>query len=150
MAFNMEKRIGNVEELHSFAEEILSIMPQSDKGQVIALRGNLGAGKTAFTQALAKTLGVSEHVVSPTFVIMRIYETNDERFKKLVHIDAYRIEDEEEVKVLRLEDFLHESGIIVCIEWPERIPSYVRDDALTITFAMNEDESRTVTYGDKK
>lgn len=143
----MERRIANVAELSTFADEILSILPQKRGAHVLALSGDLGAGKTAFTQAFATHLGVREHVVSPTFVIMRTYDTADERFPKLVHIDAYRIENEEEIVVLKIPELLNEPGVIACIEWPEKIPAYIPGDALTITFSTNDDGSRTVTYG---
>lgn len=142
-----ERRIESPKELEGVVREILSILPQKKQAHVLALKGDLGAGKTTFTQHLATTLGVTEHVLSPTFVIMRRYDTSNEQFPKLVHIDAYRVEDERELDVLRLEEIYKEPGTIVCIEWPERVPAHIPDDALTIDFSIESGDTRIITYG---
>ncbi len=115
---------------------------------VIALHGELGAGKTTFTQCLAERLGVGEHVTSPTFVIMRSYETTDAHFKKLVHIDAYRIDDEKEIDVLGIPDMMHEEGSLFVIEWPERISAHIPNGAVRMDIAIVNDSERYVTYAD--
>jgi tRNA threonylcarbamoyladenosine biosynthesis protein TsaE len=74
------------------AEWVRSLGASSDEALVVGLYGNLGAGKTSFTQAVARELGVIDIVNSPTFVIEKIYETKHPDFKRLVHIDAYRLE----------------------------------------------------------
>ena len=105
---------------------------------VVGLSGHLGAGKTAFVKAVAHELGVVETVTSPTFVLMKIYEvsgtknresgesgskgsTKNKSFKRLVHIDAYRLERREELEALRFEDVVADSGNLVMIEWPENV-----------------------------
>jgi len=146
----METRnIETAEAFETFAHTVLETLPQQEKATVIALTGDLGAGKTTFTQTLAKTLGVTEHVVSPTFMIMRSYKTTHDCFKKLVHIDAYRIEDEAEVAVLGIEELFADSETLVCIEWPERIPGSIPKNAFHIGIDIAEDNTRTVTYGKK-
>lgn len=143
----METRtIRNLEELTVFVDEILSILPQKEGAHVLLLKGDLGAGKTTFTQTLAERIGVRDHVVSPTFMIMRTYDAQHDYFKKLVHIDAYRIEDESEIEVLRIPELFGETGTLVCIEWPERIPKVLPEGATTITFMIEEGDVRTVTY----
>ena len=112
---------------------------------VITLEGDLGAGKTTFTQELGKYIGVTEQITSPTFTIMKQYEVEYEKFNTLVHIDAYRIEDENEVGPLRLAETLNQEGNIVCIEWPEQITSVVLNTVTKIGISINKDESRTVT-----
>ena len=112
---------------------------------VITLKGTLGAGKTTFTQALARVLGVTETVVSPTFVIMQSYTTSDEVFRTLVHIDAYRIEHESEAGVLHLEEYLNDPHTLILIEWPENIPSYLPEDTLTITIDITPEDGRIIT-----
>lgn len=145
----METRtIRTLDELSVFAEEILSVLPQKRSAHVLALKGDLGTGKTAFVQAFADLLGVKEHVVSPTFVIMRSYGTAHDAFTKLVHIDAYRVEDEEEMRVLKIPELFYETGTIICIEWAKRIPSLIPKEALLISFTINDDNSRTATYGE--
>ena len=112
---------------------------------VIALKGDLGAGKTTFTQTLGKHLGVEEAITSPTFTIMKQYELSDDRFDSLVHIDAYRIESEDETKPLRLEEIFIQPSTVVCVEWPEQIPSIVPDTAVLVSLNIIENETRNVT-----
>src|ERR1700733_3565857 len=70
------------------------------KACVVGLYGDLGSGKTTFTQAVAKILGITEVVNSPTFVIEKIYKLEHERFEHLIHIDAYRLEKSSELEKL--------------------------------------------------
>jgi len=88
---------------------------------VIGLSGHLGAGKTSFTKLLAKELGITETVTSPTFVIMKIYEISAGTFsfKRLVHIDAYRLEKRGELEALDFERISSDPQNLMIIEWPE-------------------------------
>jgi len=106
---------------------------------VVALSGDLGAGKTTLVQALAKDFGVSELVTSPTYVVMKNYELPDETisFKKLIHIDAYRIEDIDEMRVLGFSELLKQNNTIICIEWPERIESLIPSNAVKVTIEID-------------
>jgi len=90
-------------------DDILNLYKDSHRETlVVSLQGDLGAGKTAFTQELARSLGVVEVVTSPTFTIMKQYEIDNKDFDLMVHIDAYRIESEEEVEPLHLESVFTE------------------------------------------
>ncbi len=129
-----------LDEYPVFADSLLADLPKV-KGQatVVALQGDLGAGKTTTTQAIAACLGVEETVTSPTFVVQKNYATQDQRWSKLVHIDAYRIEDLRELGPLRLSELWYASDTLVVVEWPERIkealPSHVSWFQLT---ALND------------
>ncbi len=113
---------------------------------VLLLSGPLGAGKTAFTKVLAQSLGVTETVTSPTFVVMKSYETTDERFPLLTHIDAYRIDDEAEAIPLHLTAVLGDPTRLVVVEWPERLPQLAALPHIELTFApTGRDEERIVT-----
>lgn len=92
-----------------------------DTAAVIALSGDLGVGKTTLVQEIAKELKVERLVPSPTFVIMRSYKATHPRFKRLVHIDAYRIESKEELAPLKLKEVFNDPEALVCVEWPERL-----------------------------
>ena len=81
-------------------------------GEVILLNGQLGAGKTAFTKCLAKSLGVTEEITSPTFAFMKEYQGR----VALYHFDLYRVSDEDELYELGLNDYLYMNGVCV-IEW---------------------------------
>jgi tRNA threonylcarbamoyladenosine biosynthesis protein TsaE len=117
--------VSSIEELKGVAGELLGLWKQMDVAReaavVVALSGDLGAGKTTFIQQLAQILGVVESVTSPTFVIMKSYETIDSAFESLVHMDAYRIEDDSELAPLNFSEVLTQSKTLVCIEWAERI-----------------------------
>ena len=95
-------------------------------GEIIALQGELGAGKTTFTQYLAKALGVKTHVNSPTFVLMKIYETDKHPLRYLVHMDAYRIASIDEVEYLGIDRHIQETNSVVVIEWAENIKEYLK------------------------
>lgn len=142
------RTISHEEEMTTIAEEVLSMLPQKDEAHVLALTGELGAGKTAFVQALAKLLGIVEHVTSPTFLIMRSYEVpGHEWVQTLTHIDAYRVEDIDEMRVIRFPELLVSKGRIVCVEWPENIKALIPEDAFRITIEIEDGETRIVTYG---
>lgn len=104
-------------------------------GEIIGLKGDLGAGKTVFTKGIAASLGVKENVNSPTFVIMKIYELKNKTggIKKLIHIDAYRLKKNEEIKNLGIEDFINKDNLII-IEWPENINIKTNRDVLIKAF----------------
>ncbi|MEZ4200481.1 MAG: tRNA (adenosine(37)-N6)-threonylcarbamoyltransferase complex ATPase subunit type 1 TsaE [Candidatus Paceibacterota bacterium] len=116
---------------------------KTDGATVLALHGDLGAGKTTFVQLLARQLGVEETVTSPTFVVMKQYETTHD-FSNLIHIDAYRIETEEEMRVLGFEGLLQSPQTLICIEWAERIKNLLPTHTHHLTFTP-DGETRTVT-----
>ena len=108
-------------------------------GDVIILVGRLGAGKTAFVGGLADGLGVDERVASPSFVLMRRYDSG---FLPLIHVDVYRVGsllEFEDLEVLEL----GRDGVVV-IEWGGAIASELPPDRLRVEFDVNEDESRTI------
>lgn len=137
------------ESLGKIAEGIVAHMRKtalSGHASVLALSGDLGAGKTALVQHIAQVLGVEQIPPSPTFVIMRSYKATNEIFKKLVHIDAYRIETDDELRPLHLDAEFNMEGALVCVEWPEKIATVLPESALKITLTTvseNERELKT-------
>lgn len=133
-----------VEDLSLVAKNIIDTLSDAHKGtaSVIFLNGDLGAGKTTFSQDVAKYLGVEDKVVSPTFILKKEYRTTHEHFKKLIHIDAYRFNDPKEARVLRLEDDLEISSNVIIIEWPDKIPPVKND--VTVSFEVVDEETRDV------
>ena len=103
------------------------LAPWLFKGCVIALSGDLGAGKTTLTAGVAAGLNVSEHVISPTFNIMRIYMHGR---LPLFHIDAYRLEDGN--ADIGLEEFIDDGGVSI-IEWPQYVSEFVPANSLNIS-----------------
>jgi len=99
-------------------------------GTVLGLIGDLGSGKTVFVQGLAKALGVKKTVNSPTFVIMKIYDIRESRIanrdsritiRQLIHVDAYRINNYQELLDIGLGEYLNKKDNLVVIEWADRV-----------------------------
>ncbi len=140
--------VASVEELKAVAGELLGIwkqLPQTE-AVVIALSGDLGAGKTTFVQQLAQTLGITETVNSPTYVLMKSYETTDTTFTSLVHIDAYRIEHDDEMKPLHFTEQLVQPHTLICIEWAERISAFLPARTLKIDLEALPHSKHKLTY----
>jgi tRNA threonylcarbamoyladenosine biosynthesis protein TsaE len=112
--------------------------PDFDGATIVGLYGELGSGKTTFMKYLAESLGVEEIIQSPTFVIMKKYELRNLDF--LIHIDAYRIDKEEEMLNLGWQEITADPKNIVCIEWPERI-SGIMPQHIKIFFEHGDNES---------
>ncbi len=133
--------ISSLEELNLAVKEVLEGIRQGTSpghAAVLALSGDLGAGKTTFTQYLAKELGVSEAITSPTFVILKKYPLpNDHQFKHLVHIDAYRLETPEELLVLNLKTEFLDEGNLVVVEWAEKVATILPAHTTTLQFTLD-------------
>lgn len=119
----------SIDETQSFSKIYLnSLEVKSDKATILGLYGNLGSGKTAFTKCLAKELGIDDEITSPTFVIMKLYETKSEKFKRLIHIDAYRLESGKELQTLDFESLVNNPNNLIVIEWPENVKEILNED----------------------
>lgn len=141
----MERKVKNLEELDMLARDILSGLTTRPTATVLALSGELGAGKTAFTKSIAKALGVSENVLSPTFVLMKRYPIpGRQQFRDLVHIDAYRLDDPAEFIPLRFSEVAADPATLVLIEWPERVAEFLPEDRITLTFEVGDGDVRHV------
>lgn len=90
-------------------------------GEVLALTGNLGAGKTTFVKGLAKGLGVRQTITSPTFVLMKVYRAKLGKVKNFVHVDCYRVPGVE-LSAIGLDDYLGDPHTVVAIEWAGKLP----------------------------
>lgn len=141
-ASRMNISLGDMEKV---AQEIVaSVLPLSDNAHVIALSGNLGAGKTTLVQHIARILGITETVTSPTFVLMKQYPVQHHTFTQLVHIDAYRLEKPEELHALRINSIFSDPGNLVIIEWPEHVASVLPAQKTTIVLTVASDVSRDI------
>lgn len=110
----------------------LEIATSLSGGELIALYGDLGAGKTALTQGIAAGLGVKEKVNSPTFTIIKVYKINKSKIKQLCHIDAYRLQDSQDLINIGIDDYLYKSDIITIIEWAEKIKDILPKNTIEI------------------
>lgn len=109
-------------------------------GTILALSGDLGAGKTALSQGIARGLGIEEQVVSPTFVLIQEYEGGRLPF---YHMDMYRLEKEQEFAGLGLEDYFNSDGVIA-VEWAERLGSLLPPDHISIHIQYLSDQQRKI------
>jgi tRNA threonylcarbamoyladenosine biosynthesis protein TsaE len=121
----------------SLAEELGR---KAGRGAVFALIGELGTGKTIVVKGLAKGLGITEEITSPTFTLMEIYEGP----VPLYHFDLYRIERNEELDQLFFEEYWEDNGVSV-IEWADRAHGRLPTERVTITIEYLDDTSRSIT-----
>ena len=131
-------------EILKIAKEVLTSLKQKDNATVVALSGDLGAGKTTLSQAIARELGVKENVVSPTFVIMKIYELEGQNWKHLIHIDAYRLESSQELLKLGWNEIIADPQNLVLIEWPEKVGDIIPEDSHRVTLAHKGEDIRSI------
>ena len=112
-------------------------------GDVVLLHGGLGAGKSVFTRGIARGLGISGPVTSPTFTILNVHEGPG---LKLHHFDLYRIEDPDELDEIGFDEFITDSGAVSVIEWPEVAKGLLPKDAIEIRIS-SEDGGRKIVIG---
>ena len=113
---------------------------------VIALEGELGAGKTVFAQAFAEALGVPHRLKSPTFVLMKHYQLSDiVGYEDLYHLDCYRLQDFKDLVALGIEDIFNKKGNIVLIEWAERVAEILPLEKITIFINHIDETTREIS-----
>ncbi len=138
----MQTIINNTKEMEELAKEFAKKIQNEENPVIIALQGDLGSGKTTFTQFLAKHLGIEDKVTSPTFVIMKQYSLPK---GKLFHIDSYRI-NSDDLKELDFNEIISTKGNIVIIEWAEKIKEILPSNKIWINFEYIDKDKRKVTY----
>jgi len=141
----------NGQGIYEWKEVVDALIEHLRAPMILALSGPLGAGKTTFVQALAQALGVEDRPRSPTFSLLRAYVLPVEvrGIRRLVHIDAYRLETANDVYALDLEGELSEPGTIVAMEWPEQLGDALQAfgvPILKIGIQPSENGERVVTF----
>ena len=168
-------RLSSLDDTQKLAQKIAKTLKG---GEVLALTGSLGSGKTTFTQLLARALGVKRRVRSPSFIVLQTFETNTKvriqnskvkmhpaSFKLrgaknaklqgkttsllLCHVDAYRLNDLSEIEALGLYDYLGKPDTVTVIEWAEKIRSVLPRHALWINVTILRDDQRQFSFGMK-
>lgn len=131
----LEVRVKNEEEVEALG---FSLAKRFKKGDVAALIGDLGTGKTTLSKAIAKGLGVSELVTSPTFTIVQEYKSGR---LPLYHFDVYRIESEEEMFDLGYEEYFFGDGVCI-VEWADQILSLIPSESVIIEIEYSDDPEK--------
>ncbi len=134
-------------DLSDFASAFVRGLPVSTqkKAYIVGLTGELGAGKTTFVQEVAKALGVSSVVASPTFVVVRVYpltRITHTPFKRLVHIDAYRLVSGER-DTIGFGAYAENPENLILVEWPERLPGAPAFDT-RLEFKVVSEDTREI------
>jgi len=138
---NYQIVIAGLEDLDRAAREFLEAIGDA---ALVAFYAPMGAGKTTFTTAICKALGVQEDAISsPTFAIVNEYRSS--AGQPIYHFDFYRIERPEEALDIGLYDYL-DSGDLCLMEWPENIEALLPEETLRVHISVNPDGSRTVSW----
>lgn len=148
----MEYIAHNVKETRKIAEMVIKNIlnkEKTNKAVIIALYGDLGSGKTNFAQAVARELGISETVPSPTFVIERIYEIKKSQFTHFVHIDAYRMDKSDELKQIGWDEIIEDRRNIILVEWADKIENVLPKHSIKIHFEHMDEQKRKITVNEK-
>ena len=134
----MEKITHSAQETKSLAQELLkTLQPPA----VIALYGDLGSGKTTFVQGLAEGLGIKQRLLSPTFIIHRVYPLKNQQ--QFHHLDLYRVED---AKFLGLDELFQDQKAIIVIEWAEKMEKFLPANTIKIRFEHQEGDKRKISW----
>lgn len=145
-----EKTLATLEALQAEAAVLVSTLAPKESGAtLVTLTGELGTGKTSFTQGVARALGIEESVTSPTFVLEKVYELPEETsrgFKRLIHIDAYRLESGSALRPLGFDELMQDKHNLILLEWPERVADALPEADTRITLEVLPDISRKLTY----
>lgn len=146
----MEIVSNSEEESKKLAKRLIQNLLKNHKegSIVVELVGDLGAGKTTFMKGIGEELGIVEDIISPTFLIQRNYEIPNGKFKNLIHIDAYRIEKEEELKAIHFEEYANSPENIIFIEWPANLKKDL-PGAKRIEFFHESEKTRKIIFRDE-
>ena len=122
------KKTFKISELNTIASELLENIAgyARDRAVIIAMSGELGSGKTTLTQEVSRILGITDKVISPTFVILKNYKTTHAQFRQLVHIDAYRLDSSMQLIILGWIEVVGDKNNLIILEWPERVPECLK------------------------
>ncbi len=143
----------NSEETQNLGKEFASKLKG---GEIIALYGNLGSGKTTFVQGLAMGLEIKRRIISPTFIIIRSYEiklkaqkakvkTTTQNSKFFYHIDLYRVETPDDIKGLGMDEIIGNSNNIIVVEWAEKMKDFLPKKRIDIYFEYLDENKRKIT-----
>ncbi|NCD01086.1 tRNA (adenosine(37)-N6)-threonylcarbamoyltransferase complex ATPase subunit type 1 TsaE [bacterium] len=111
---------------------------------VLAMEGDLGAGKTTFAKGLAQGLKIKKEITSPTFTIIKLYKTKNKKYKQLCHIDTYRLNSEEELLSLGFDEYIKNEKTLTLIEWSEKIKNLLPEKYYKISIEHINETTRKI------
>lgn len=137
----------SLQETRKFARDLALALTKfviKDQGLILALEGELGAGKTAFVQGFAKGLGIREKILSPTFVLIKKYPLKNMPYKSFYHIDCYRLKKSKDLLGLGFEEIISNSQNIVALEWADKLKITLRKHPIKIKFKFINKNKRHI------
>ena len=134
----------NAGETARVADMLIQELQPRGSATILALQGELGAGKTTFAQACARSLGIKDRVLSPTFVILKAYAAKKKKFAHFVHIDCYRLDSEKDLLHLGFKELAKDKDAIILIEWADRVKKIIPRSALWIRCAHGKHASERI------
>jgi len=146
----MKETTHSTEETKALATKFVGALSKGETAVVVALDGDLGSGKTTFSQFIGEALGVRDAIQSPTFLIEKIYELFDKPWKHLVHIDAYRLDREEELLHLGWKEIISRQDNLVLVEWAEKVKGILPDGAIHISFKHISETEREIEISEHR
>ena len=146
MALKLDKYISN----DAFQTKILGekLAKQIQGGEVIFLYGDLGSGKTTFTQGFINYFIQNKRVPSPTFIIVRQYDVKHAAISKIYHVDLYRLETMEDIQTLGILELFNNPNNVFLIEWPEKLDKHMIKNRINVKFNIINGNKREIKiYG---
>ena len=144
----MNEKQFHIDEIESIAKivvDLISKSKQNSRATIVELSGDLGAGKTTLVKSIAKQLGIEKTIQSPTFVILKNYQLQNQNFENMIHIDAYRLNKADELQKLEWNEYVKNPESVIFIEWPEQVVGLLPKDTIRITLAHYSEHERTIT-----
>jgi len=140
----MKRIVKNVSEMGALAYDLAKNLKGGD---ILALSGDLGAGKTTFVKSLATALGIEKVITSPTFTVMKKYDISYGHAKTFIHIDCYRLTSLVDAASVGISEILSDDSTIIAIEWPEIIEQILPTERTRyLNFVYVDENVREVTY----
>ncbi len=136
----------NVNDLDGIRPIALDLLERLKTGSIVVLVGEMGSGKTTFTQSVLRAMGIEDLEGSPTYSLINEYESP--YFGKVYHMDLYRLNSLDEALDIGIEELLYQN-VICFIEWPEKIKELLPDNTIWVYLRANEDLSRIITIKDE-
>jgi len=141
---NIEIKTQSALQTTRLSNQIGKYLIAQKKGIVIGLKGELGGGKTTFTQGLAKGMKIDSRILSPTFVIMKNFQLD--RKRRFYHFDVYRISGSSEMKCLGFKEIVKDVNNIIVVEWANLIKDLMPKNTIWIDFQVESKESRIINF----